>query len=127
MLDNVIPHYWVVERLYHIVPWLGRRMHLTKRDDVHKKCGADRLQSASDDVHVNAVRALLEEHRCWTCIALARKVGIALHILQKLNMRKICALWVPHNLKEENMWQRMETARLHYGREGERFLYHNFR
>ena len=40
-------------------------------------------------------------------------------------MRKICAGWVPHNLKEENMWQRKETARLrleHYEREAERFL-----
>ncbi|KAJ4447399.1 hypothetical protein ANN_09405 [Periplaneta americana] len=42
-------------------------------------------------------------------------------------MKKICARWVPHSLKEENMWQRMETARLYlerYGREGERFLRH---
>ena len=29
MLDSAIQHYWklVVERLYHIVPWLGGRMH----------------------------------------------------------------------------------------------------
>ena len=35
---------------------------LRGRDDVHQKHGAGRLQSASDDVHVNPVRALLEEH-----------------------------------------------------------------
>ena len=78
---------------------------------------------------LNAVRALLEEQRCLTCIELARRVWIApgtiLHMLKKLNMRIICARWVPHNLKDGNVWQRMETARLHlerYGREGERFL-----
>ena len=29
ILDNAIQHYWklVVERLYHIEPWLGGRMH----------------------------------------------------------------------------------------------------
>ena len=35
-------------------------------EDVHQKCGAGRPQSSRDYVHVNAVRALLEEHRCWT-------------------------------------------------------------
>ncbi|KAJ4441030.1 hypothetical protein ANN_10879 [Periplaneta americana] len=46
-------------------------------EDVHQKHGAGRPQSASDDVHVNAVRALLKEYRCWTCVELAREVGIA--------------------------------------------------
>ena len=31
-------------------------------EDVHKKHGAGRPQSPSDNVHVNAVTALLEEH-----------------------------------------------------------------
>ena len=78
-------------------------------------------------MHVNAVRALLEEHRCWTCIELAREVRIApgtiLHILKrKTKVRKMFARWVPHKFKEENMWRRMETTRSHlerYGREGE--------
>ena len=84
------------------------------RKDVHKKLGVGRSQSVSGDEYVNAARALLEEHRCRYCsIKLAREVGIApgtiLHILKKkLKMRKICSRWVPHNLKEENMWQRME-------------------
>ena len=42
-----------------------------------KNRGTGRQQSASDDVHVNVVRALLEEHRCWTCIEIAREIGIA--------------------------------------------------
>ena len=90
-------------RLYHIVWAYAFR---GGREDVHKKRGADRPQSASDVVYVNAVRALLEEHRCWTCIELAREVGIApgtiLHILKKLKMRKICARWVPENLKSKH-------------------------
>ena len=48
------------------------------REDVHQKRGAGRLQSASDDIHMNTVRALLEEHLCWTSIELAREVEIAL-------------------------------------------------
>ena len=47
------------------------------REDVRVKRGDGRPQSACDDVRVNALRALLEEHRCWTCIELAREVGIA--------------------------------------------------
>ena len=46
-----------------------------------------------------------------------------LHILKKkLKMRKICAVRVTHNLKEEKMWQKMEIVGLHlerYGCEGE--------
>jgi histone-lysine N-methyltransferase SETMAR len=76
------------------------------------------------------VRASLDTDRRWTCTELSREVGIAsstIHaILTKtLGMRKICARWIPHNLTEVQMWQRMETARLHldrYAREGEAFL-----
>ncbi|PSN34458.1 hypothetical protein C0J52_20176 [Blattella germanica] len=50
---------------------------MPRREDVHQKRAAGRLQSARDDVHVNAVKALLEEHRCWTCIELAREVRVA--------------------------------------------------
>ena len=63
MLDNAIQNYWklMVEKLYHIVPRLsGQR----EGEDTHKKRGAGRPQSVSNDVHVNAVRALLEEHSC---------------------------------------------------------------
>ncbi|KAJ4440404.1 hypothetical protein ANN_08545 [Periplaneta americana] len=69
------------------------------REDVHQKRVADRLQLASDDMHVNAARALLEEHHYWTCTELAREVGIApsmiLHILKKLKDEKnlrLCAV-----------------------------------
>ena len=32
MLDNAIKHYWklVIEGLYHIVPWVGGRMHFAE-------------------------------------------------------------------------------------------------
>ncbi|KAJ4442993.1 hypothetical protein ANN_04641, partial [Periplaneta americana] len=66
------------------------------REDVQQKRGVGRPQLISDDVHVNAVRALLEKHCCWTCIELTREVRIApgtiLHIFtKKLKLRKICA------------------------------------
>ena len=92
------------------------------REDVHQKRGAGRQQSARDDVHVNAVRALLEEHRCWTCIELAREVGVApgtiLHILKKkLKMKKICARWVPQSYRGNylrNAFAHLATVR--YGK-----------
>ena len=61
MLDNAIQHYWkhLVEKLYHIVPSLGGRMHFAEGGKMFKKRGADRPQSASDDAHVDDVRALI--------------------------------------------------------------------
>ena len=120
----------MVERLYLIVPWLGGRMYFAEGGKIFiKKRGAGRPQTAGDDMHVNAVTALLEKQRCWNSIELARQIGIApaaiFHILKKkLKMRKNCARWDPHKLKEENVWQRMETAKLHserYGREASVF------
>ena len=93
--------------LYHIVLWLSVRIHFAEGGKMFiKKHGASRPRSASDVVHVNAIRALLEEHHCWTCIELARKVGIAtgtiLHILKKkLKMRKFCARWFHTILKRK--------------------------
>ncbi|KAJ4451807.1 hypothetical protein ANN_03281 [Periplaneta americana] len=74
-------HYWtlLVERLHHIVPWLGGHMHYATGGKMFiKKHGTGRPQSASDDVHVNAVRVLLEENRCWTCIELKGKLELLL-------------------------------------------------
>ena len=48
-------------------------------------------------------------------------------LIKKLNMRKICAHWVPHTLTEIGKWQRMDTARIHleqYEHEGKAFLHH---
>ena len=65
------------------------------REDVNKKNVevADCNQQLM--LCMGMLRALLEEHRCWTCIGLAREVGIApdtiLRILKKLKIRKICA------------------------------------
>ena len=67
MLDNAMQTYrkLVVERLYHIVPWLaGQYVFRRGREDVHKNRAAGRPQLASDDVHLNAVGELLVEHRC---------------------------------------------------------------
>ena len=67
-----------------------------RRRDVNQKRGTGRPQSESDDVHVNAARALLEEQLFWICIELAWELRIApstiLQILKKkLKMKKICA------------------------------------
>ena len=47
----------MVQRLYHIVPWLSRRIHFAEGEKMFiRKRGAGRPHSASDDMHVNAVR-----------------------------------------------------------------------
>ena len=40
MLDNAIQHSWklVVERLYHIVPWLGMRINFAEGGEDAAKC-----------------------------------------------------------------------------------------
>ena len=74
MLGNAIQHYWklVVGRIYHIVPWLGGRMHCTEGEMFNEN-----VELADRNQQVNAVRELMEEHRCWACIGLAREVGIS--------------------------------------------------
>ena len=118
MLDNAIQHYWklVVERLYHIVPWLGGYMHFAERErDTHTHRERKRERERCSPKTLSWQTAI---SKCWnnTCIEQAREVGIApgtiLHILKKmLKMKKICARWVPHYVHLER-----------YGCEGERFF-----
>ena len=55
MLDNAIQHYWkiVVERIYHIVTWLGGRMHFA---------GGGKLADRNQQVMMSMWTLL--EH-CW--------------------------------------------------------------
>ena len=64
ILNNAIQHYWKRGRETSTYLIVARWAYAfcRGREDVHKKCGAGRLQSASGDAHVNALRAFLEEH-----------------------------------------------------------------
>ena len=42
----------------------------------HGACSG-RPVAARDDLHVQAVRDLLEEDRSWTCVEISRELGIA--------------------------------------------------
>ena len=104
------------------------------REECQHRAHAGRPVAATDDLHVQAVglRVLLEEDRRWTCVEISRELGIAastVHTIlrKKLNVREVCAYWIPHTLTEIGNWQRMETARMHlelYEHEGVAFLRH---
>ena len=77
-----------------IVRWV-EVFHQGREECQHKAC-AGRPVAATDDLHVQAVRFLLEEDRHWTCVEISRELGIAastVHTIlrKKLNMQKFCA------------------------------------
>ena len=100
------------------------------REECQHRARAYRPVGATDDLHVQAVRVVLEEDRRWTCLEISRELGIAAStvytiLIKKLNIQKVCAHWVPHTLTEIGKWQQMETARMHlerYEHEGKGFL-----
>jgi histone-lysine N-methyltransferase SETMAR len=86
--------------------------------------------TASDDQHISAVSKLLEEDRRLTCEEIAYELGIS-HgtvvtiMTKKLNMRRVVARWVPHQLSESEKLNRLQIARslrARYRREGDSFL-----
>ncbi|KAJ4426401.1 hypothetical protein ANN_27215 [Periplaneta americana] len=78
--------------------------------------------SVSDE-QVQAVAVLLDTDRSQT-IRLSHTT--VLHILKnRLRMRKIASLWVPHDLMEAQLWIRYNAALPHlerYGRDGDTVL-----
>ena len=99
-------------------------------EECQHKARTGRPVAATDDLYVQAVRVSLEEDRRWTCVEISRELCIAaspVHTIlrKKLNMRKVCAHWVPHNLTKIGKWQGIERARMHlerYEHEGGTFL-----
>ena len=76
---------------------------LQGREECQHRAHADRPVAATDDLYVQAVGVLLEEDRRWTCVEVSRELCIAastVHTIlrKKLNMRKVCADWIPHTL-----------------------------
>ena len=61
MLDNAIQHYrkLVLKRLYHIVPWLGGRMHFAEGGKMFIK----NIVLADRNQQMMCMRTLLEH--CW--------------------------------------------------------------
>ena len=47
------------------------------REECQYRAHAGRPVAATDVLHVQAVRVLLEEDKCWTCVEISRELGIA--------------------------------------------------
>lgn len=94
------------------------------------KTSPGKESSATDDVHIQMVRDLLNSDRRLTCDEIARELGIshgsAYSIITKhLGMRKLAARWVPHNLSDSEMDTRAKICRQHmrrYNTEQDNFL-----
>ena len=97
------------------------------REECQHIAHAGRPIAPTDD-HVEALRVLLEEDRCWTYGDFQgtwySSINCPYHLRKKLNMPKVCAHWDLHTLTEIGKWQWMETARMHlerYEHKGEAF------
>ncbi|XP_053398245.1 histone-lysine N-methyltransferase SETMAR-like [Mercenaria mercenaria] len=85
---------------------------------------------ATDKLHVEKVKKLLDDDRRYTYEELAEGVGIAhgsVHTIltRHLKMRRVSARWVPHHLNRDKMTNRVVVAEKHlkrYKDEGDRFL-----
>ena len=69
------------------------------------------------DVRIMVIEQCLLEDQRWTLMELQEHRGVPAAtvrcILHKdLQMRKICAKWVPHHLTEVQKWTRYETCRI---------------
>lgn len=71
--------------------------------------------SSSTDANVNAIRDLIELDPKQSTRCIGEQISVdketARHILRdKLNLRKLCSVWVPHALSEKNKRDRVECA-----------------
>ena len=85
------------------------------REELHDEPRSGRPVSATDAAHVQLVRAKVEEDHHIAVFAISEEVGISTervrHILHhELNMRKICARWIPHRLTPEQKANRVTIA-----------------
>lgn len=86
------------------------------RDSLEDDSRAGRPVTARNDENVNRVRALLDDNRRTSIKNIAGQLGIATGTVHSilhddLNMRKVCAKFVPHHLTPEQKAQRAHASR----------------
>ena len=60
-----------------ILPYRTIARWVEEREECYHRARAARPVAATDDLHVQAARVLLEEDRHWTCVEIFRELGIA--------------------------------------------------
>ena len=65
---------------------------LQGREECQHRASAGRPIAATDALHVEAVKVLLEEDRSWTCAEISRELGIAASTVHTILRKKhICS------------------------------------
>lgn len=102
-----------VYRIHNQFKYEGR---LSSQEEPH----GGRPYEATDEVHEEALKKLLEEQRSWSSSELAFLLGISqsstLRLLKKLGLRKVAARWVPHSLTSQQKELRVNISSEHLQR-----------
>lgn len=85
------------------------------------KTSPGKESTATDEIHIQMARDLLNSDRRLTCDEIAHELGIShgsAHtiVTKHLGMRKVAARWVPHNLSDSQMDTRVKICRQHIRR-----------
>ena len=73
------------------------------REECQHRARASRPVAATDYLHVQAVKVLLEEDRCWTCVEISRELGTAVSTVHTILIKKaehtksLCPLGSAHS------------------------------
>jgi transposase len=121
-LGTHAPSYETVRR------WVNFIKNGRKQTDDALRSGAP--TTATDELHVNQVKFVLEGTRSISCMAIATEVRISpasvYRILtNSLGKREVCAKWIPHVLNDDQRAMRVLLTNTHLQRwrnEGNAFL-----
>ena len=67
----------------------GWKPSIQEEKNVNTEHSAGRPVAATDNVQVQAVRVLLKEDRCWSCVEISRKLGIAVSTAHTILRKKL--------------------------------------
>jgi hypothetical protein len=96
-----------------VCQWVGR-FQRDRINSVYEGCSGHLTTSGAAD-NVERVNALVQENRRTTVTDIGDKLDISCEstysiIHKDLEFHKICAVWVPKQLKDEHKWTDVETC-----------------
>jgi transposase len=96
--------------------WVNFIKNVWEQTDDASRSGAP--TTATNELHVNQVKFVLEGTRSISCTAIATEVGISpasvYRILtNSLGKREVCAKWIPHGLNDDQRAMRVLLTNTH--------------